>query len=281
MTASKMRILLFGGNPTASAISVRLTHAGYDCVHIISGTEENLRYHLSFGDAVFRGSRTVEGLTAATFSEEKLAEDVARGLSEDELLFENIAFMLSDKKIPVLHNVAIDTAIAVVNPAAIVLTEKMDSPPLLDSANLVIGLHPLHTAGTDCHIVVDSRLCQTLGSVVTPGEEIREGLTIDNRFFNDPFVYCHSPIPGAWIASKSIGDGVEENEALGKIENIEIRSPYAGQVWGIAHSGRLIDARGAVDMILQGEDSEDVYQLDFRERAVAGGVLEAGLRFSK
>lgn len=281
MTSSKDRILLIGGNPIASAISVRLTYAGYDCIHHITGVEENLRYHLSFGDAVFRGSRTIDGLTAATFSEDKLAEDVAKGLSEDELLQENITYMLADKKNPVLHDVPIETAVKVIQPAAIILTGTSDTPSLLDSAGLVVGLHPNHIIGSDCHIAVDSRLCQTLGNVITPGEEIREGLTIENRFFNDPFAYCHSPIPGAWIANKSIGEEVEENEALGKIENIEIRSPYAGQVWGIAHSGRLIDARGTVAMILQGEASEDVFQLGFRERAIAGGVLEAVLRFTK
>lgn len=277
---SRNRILLIGGNPVASAISVRLTYAGYDCVHFISGTEENLRYHLSFGDAVFRGSRTIDGLTAATFSEEKFAEDVAKGLSEEELLAENISYMLADKKIPVLHDIEVEKAVEAVQPSAIILTGKTDSPTLLDSADLVVGLHPHHTIGKDCHVMVDSRLCQSLGKVFTPGEEINEGLTIENRFFNDPFAYCHSPIPGAWIAGKSIGDVVEEDEALGKIESIGIRSPFAGQVWGIAHSGRLMDARGAVAMILHGEPSEDVFQLDFRERSIAGGILEAVLRFN-
>lgn len=223
MTSAKTRVLLMGGNTTATAISVRLGYAGYDCVHYVPDAEENLRYHLSFGDAVFNGSRTVDGLTAATFSEERLSEGVAKGLSEDELLTENVNYMLADKKIPVLHDVSIEKCIAAVQPSTIILTSQSHSPTLLDSADLVIGLYPHHIIGKDCHILVDSRLSQSLGKVMTPGEEIQEGLTIENRFFNDPFAYCHSPIAGAWIAAKSIGDEVEENEALGKIEDIEIR----------------------------------------------------------
>ena len=159
-----------------------------------------------------------------------------------------------------------------------VQTTVSSSTSLLDTMKLAIGLYPENTPGADCHIAVDSRPCHSLGAVYTPGTVLHEGLTIHPQFFNDPFMFCHTPIAGAWVAMKSIGGEVAENEPLGKIDDIEIRSPYAGQVWGLVHSGRLLEARSPVAMILQGESLDACFEIGYRERAVAGGVLEALLR---
>lgn len=71
------------------------------------------------------------------------------------------------------------------------------------------------------------------------------------------------------------------NEALGKVNDIEIRSPYDGQIWGICHSGRFMPARSRVAQIYQGPASDAYRDLGFREKAIARAMLEAVLSYRR
>ena len=56
-------------------------------------------------------------------------------------------------------------------------------------------------------------------------------------------------------------------------------APQDGQMWGLAHRGRFIPAKGNLALIYQGKPGEQYRHLGFRENAVAGGILQAMLQF--
>lgn len=270
-----------GGGEIASAAAIRLFKCGYPVV-MFAGREENLlRYHLCLGEALFLGQKTVEDVTATILSEELLAEQQEKSL--DGPLAGGIRYLLKDRKIPVLEAVEFEQTIPLLSLQALVNAQPASRAPIavsIDHAPLVIGLHPFHQPGVQCHFAVESRLNYFLGRVISTGIHLPEESS-PGDFFKDPFAYCQTPVEGLWLSLKAIGDAIRYNEAIGKINGIEIRSPHEGQLWGLAHSGRFLSAKSPVALIYRGKANERYRYLSFRENAIAGGIVQAVMQFGE
>jgi len=145
----------------------------------------------------------------------------------------------------VLEAAEFEKTIALLSPQALVNAQpasKAAIPVSIDHAPLVIGLHPFHQPGVECHLAVESRLNYFLGRVISTGIHLPEEFS-PGDFFKDPFAHCQTPVEGLWLSLKAIGDGIRYNEAIGKINEIEIRSPHDGQLWGLAGASSPPKAR--------------------------------------
>ncbi len=276
----KQLICVIGGNEIASTIASTLFQSGFPVVISADEKENLLRHHLSFGDAIYQGSKTINSVTASLLSDEQLAESPT--LSIEEKLKESIQFILQDRRLPLIHQLDLDWLLEALQPTVIVntITEPLEALSLISMAPLVIGLQTLHTPGKDCHLAISSANSWQLGEIVSP-DNTAEPPSNDAHFFNDPFAYCHTPLEGLWVSTKSNGEMVSQNESLGKIDNIEIRSPFDGQIWGIARSGRFLAARSSVAMIFQGSGDDAYRKVGYRENAIANATLQAIMRYGQ
>jgi xanthine dehydrogenase accessory factor len=276
MDLSKL-VCICGGNEIATAAALKLFESGHQVLMLVHPDENLLRYHLCLGDALYQGQKTVENVTAMLLPEDKLNDNPEDSYSEKFL--ETLIFLFKDRKIPVVRFDEMDMVLGQLKPQIIINTySSKNSTVTIDLAPLVIGLYPLHQPGIQCHFAVEMRLNYFLGRMYSPDSPIPEE-PVDNPFFKDPFAFCHSPLEGVWLSLKAIGDPICYNEAIGKIGGIEIRSPYEGQLWGLAHSGKIIAPKTNIALIFQGQPGEQFRYLGFRENAVAGGILEAIRRY--
>lgn len=274
-------ILILGGNELASAIALKLYNARLEPAIYVPADEIFLRHNLCFGDAVFQNRKTIEGVTAETLPEELMIEE--GGNSYLEKAKNAIQYLIRDRKIPVLtHNSDVD-ARSLLDPPVIVstLTDGDKTTRTMGGVEpgqpLIIGCYPHYVPGKNCDWAVDTRLNYRLGQVYHQPVDESKVTEVDIRLFKNPFEHCTIPLEGVWVALKEIGEPVKYNEALGKIDEVEIRSPYDGQIWGIAHSGRIYPPKAAIAQIYTGPKTEDYRYYGFRENAIAGGVLEAVL----
>ena len=270
-------VYICGGNEIASATAVRLHNSGFEIVCVVNENENNLRYHLCIGDAIFQGQKILENVTAATIDESLWG--ITEGEDRPSKIHQALQYLLKDRKIAVIPQADLAFAMDALPPDVIVnFYSENYSPITIDDAHLVIGAFPLHQPGTNCHIAVETRETYHIGRYYTPNCHIPEA--INDPFFKQPFDWCKSPIGGVWVSLKNIGDMVHYNEAIGRVDSIEIRSPFDGQIWGLTHSGKIIEARAAVAQIFQHTPSDAFRYFGYREQAISGGVLEALLHFA-
>lgn len=268
-----------GGNEVATAAALKLYNSGYNVVLLVHPDENLLRYHLCLGDAIHQGHKTVENVTAMLLPEDKLASNPDESYSDKFL--ETLIFLFKDRKVPVVHLSELERVLQLLSPQIIVNTYSSKNSSLtIDHSQLVVGLYPLHEPGTNCHFAVDTRLNYHLGRVYSININIPQE-AVENPFFNEPFSHCQSPVEGVWLSLKAIGDAIHYNEPIGKVNDIEIRSPYDGQIWGLTHSGKIVSPKSNVALVYRGPADDQFRYLGFRENAIAGGILEAILQFDR
>ncbi|MCB0314902.1 MAG: hypothetical protein H6628_19110 [Calditrichae bacterium] len=270
-------ICIIGVNEIATAAAITCFHSGQRVWLYSRNGDMPLRYQVTFAEAIHQDVKTVENVTASLLPPELLSEQSG---TQAERLAAATRFLWQDRKLPLLYQIDFETAREALQPEVIIDTEPGDPVSRIDQAALVIGLHPGHRAGEHCHLSIAGELNYHLGRICLPGNELPSPAA-DKHFFNDPFAYCQTPLEGLWVALKSPGEEVRYQEALGKVNDIEIRSPYDGQIWGICHSGRFMPARSSVAQIYQGPASDAYRDLGFREKAIARAMLEAVLCYKQ
>ena len=267
-------ILIYGGDETASAIALKLFNSILNVVMYVSADEVFLRHNLCFGDAISQNQKAIGNVTSVTIPEDLMASD--NNNSFWEKIRGATQHIIKDRKIPVLHEIAIAEALKAISPKIIINTLQPDALKLaLEDITYVIGFYPHHSPGKDCHLAIETRLNYRLGEIYNPETQDTSDSKSELLFLKDPFAICSTPIEGVWVALKEIGEKVKYNDPLGKINDIEIRSPYDGQIWGIVHSGRYYAAKSSIAKIYTGLPSENYRYFSFRENAIAGGALEA------
>lgn len=272
---SENLILIYGGNELASAIAVKCFNSGFNTAMYVNNDEVFLRHNLCFGDAIHHNIKTIENVTAETISEDLIQTD--QDIAYLENMSNAVRHIIKDRKIPVLHQLPFGDALKIIEPGVIINALYYPLPDHEHSGK-VIGLHPHHLPGKDCYLAIESRLSYRLGEIYHPQNQLILDDKPELQFFKDPFAVCNTPIEGVWLAQKEIGEKIEFNETLGKIDDVEIRSPYNGQLWGIVHSGKFYSAKSPVARIYLGLTTENFRYFGFYENAIAGGVLEAVLK---
>ena len=63
------------------------------------------------------------------------------------------------------------------------------------------------------------------------------------------------------------------------LDNIQIKSPYNGQIWGLLHSGHIVAHHEPLASIFTGSFNDGYKYFDFQHKAVAGTILREVLQF--
>ncbi|MBN2365128.1 MAG: hypothetical protein JXL67_03115 [Calditrichaeota bacterium] len=273
-------ITVLGGGEYGSAIVYTLFKAGLPVVLVVKSSELYLRRPVCFAEAIHSGLQQIDDVSAVLVD-----ENVLMNFESDALNVKwkkAVQFHIQTQQIPVVILEELPDFVEILQPEYIVRTDRTLFPGItMESAPLVIGLHPVHTIYQHCNLSIESRQNYFIGDVyVTPPDS--EKLTnFDFHFFKQPWETINSPLEGVFISSKNIGDNIARNESLGKIEDIEIRSPFDGQIWGLYHSGKIISVSKPLGLIYQGPPTEAYHSFSFAHKVVAGTALREILHFRR
>jgi xanthine dehydrogenase accessory factor len=261
-------ILIKGAGDLASGVAYRLKRSGFAVVMTELPAPSLVRRTVSFGEAVYSGETTVEGLTARRVD----TPADARALAATEI-------------IPVLVDpqAAAVTALA---PQVLVdaIMAKINSGTALRDAPLVVALGPGFTAGQDCHAIIETNRGHWLGRVIYPGG----GPAGDGRAEPDTGTpgqvkghtagrVLRAPAAGHVMAQARIGDQLEAGQLIATVGGQEVRAAFAGVLRGLVHANVPVTPGFKIGDLDPRGDVSHCFTLSDKSLAVGGGVLEAVL----
>jgi xanthine dehydrogenase accessory factor len=259
-------VLLRGGGDLASGVALRLHRAGIKVVITELAQPLAVRRTVSFGEAVYEGVHTVEGITARCVEHNKIASVLEAGEipvlidPEAEILLPSLRFPSGQA---IHFPVVIDARLL-----------KSPPPPLPVTIPLHIGLGPGFHAGVNCHTVIETRRSHTLGRVywdrpTQPDSGQPEG---------DARRVLRAPIDGLLVARAKIGDHIEEGQVVAIVSNHTehpVTSPLKGVLRGLIRDGIHVTKGLKIGDVDPRDDPSSCYLVSDKALAIGGGVLEA------
>ncbi len=258
-------ILIRGGGDLASGVALRLYRAGCKIAILELDKPLAVRRSVSFSEAVYAGTLTVEGITARRVSADQFQDAIDTGEIP----------VLVDPKADILRNQFLTSPRSTFVVDARLL--KKTPEPLAVQVPLHIGLGPGFSAGENCHAVIETRRGHTLGRVYWNGRAQADS----GQPEGDPRRVLRAPHDGVLTASAKIGDHLEEGQLIAviesKIENrkSEIKSPFKGILRGLIRPGIEVTENMKIGDIDLRIDPSLCSLVSDKALSVGGGVLEA------
>ena len=270
----KILIICRGGGDLATGIVHRLFRAGFPVLVLETDSPAAIRRQVSFSEAVYDGTATVEGVTA-----ERIAS--ADRVSVDHVLEAGRVPLLVDPEgssIPLLKpDIVVDAIIA-----------KKNLGTTKEMAPLVIGVGSGFTAGDDVDLVVESMRGHNLARIFTTGSALpNTGIPGNIGGFTKERV-LHAEAAGYMKNIRQIGDIVEKGEEIARIyekmtENgtfsgsyVSVEASISGMIRGLIREGYHFQ-KGFKIADIDPRESElaNCFTISDKARSIGGSVLEA------
>lgn len=270
----KILIICRGGGDLATGIVHRLFRAGFPVLVLETDSPAAIRRQVSFSEAVYDGTATVEGVTA-----ERIAS--ANRASVNHVLEEGRVPLLVDPEgssIPLLKpDIVVDAIIA-----------KKNLGTAKEIAPLVIGVGPGFTAGEDVDLVVESMRGHNLARIFTTGSALpNTGIPGNIGGFTKERV-LHAEAAGYMKNIRQIGDIVEKGEEIARIYEkmtedgtfsgsyVSVETSISGIIRGLIREGYHFQ-KGFKIADIDPRESElaNCFTISDKARSIGGSVLEA------
>lgn len=270
----KILIICRGGGDLATGIVHRLFRAGFPVLVLETDSPAAIRRQVSFSEAVYDGTATVEGVTA-----ERIAS--ADRASVNHVLEEGRVPLLVDPEgssIPLLKpDIVVDAIIA-----------KKNMGTAKEMAPLVIGVGPGFTAGEDVDLVVESMRGHNLARIFTTGSALpNTGIPGNIGGFTKERV-LHAEAAGYMKNIRQIGDIVEKGEEIARIYEkmtedgtfsgsyVSVEASISGIIRGLIREGYHFQ-KGFKIADIDPRESElaNCFTISDKARSIGGSVLEA------
>lgn len=270
----KILIICRGGGDLATGIVHRLFQAGFPVLVLETDSPAAIRRQVSFSEAVYDGTATVEGVTA-----ERIAS--ADRASVNHVLEEGRVPLLVDPEgssIPLLKpDIVVDAIIA-----------KKNMGTAKEMAPLVIGVGPGFTAGEDVDLVVESMRGHNLARIFTTGSALpNTGIPGNIGGFTKERV-LHAEAAGYMKNIRQIGDIVEKGEEIARIYEkmtedgtfsgsyVSVAASISGMIRGLIREGYHFQ-KGFKIADIDPRESElaNCFTISDKARSIGGSVLEA------
>lgn len=270
----KILIICRGGGDLATGIVHRLFRAGFPVLVLETDSPAAIRRQVSFSEAVYDGTATVEGVTA-----ERIAS--ADRASVNHVLEEGRVPLLVDPEgssIPLLKpDIVVDAIIA-----------KKNLGTAKEMAPLVIGVGPGFTAGEDVDLVVESMRGHNLARIFTAGSALpNTGIPGNIGGFTKERV-LHAEAAGYMKNIRQIGDIVEKGEEIARIYEkmtedgtfsgsyVSVEASISGIIRGLIREGYHFQ-KGFKIADIDPRESElaNCFTISDKARSIGGSVLEA------
>jgi xanthine dehydrogenase accessory factor len=255
-------VLIKGAGEMATGVAHRLARSGFRICLTEIPEPLAVRRGVSFCEAVFEGSKVVEGVTARRVA----------GREEIEGIWQN-------GELPIIVDPACSLR-AVLKPDvlidAILAKENRGTRP--DDAPLVIALGPGFRAGRDAHFVIETNRGHQLGRVIEEGEaDPNTGIPGEIAGITWERV-LRAPRAGRFHSHRSIGDQASRGEIVAEVEGIPIQANVTGVLRGMLRDGSRVKEGMKVGDVDPRGIQEYCFTISEKARAIGGGVLEAILR---
>ena len=248
--------LLRGGGDVATGIAWRITRGGWPVVVCELAEPLTVRRTVAMSTAVGDGRIAVEGMIGIRAESVAEAAEIARR--------GDVGVVVSPELPDIGVDVVIDARLA-----------KRNIDTHIDDAQLVIGVGPGFTAGTDCHAVVETMRGHHLGRVIWNGRAAADtgvpgevgGRTADR--------VLRAPVAGvaSWI--HEIGAVVAEAETVGRVGDEELRAPFPGVIRGLIAADSHVGRGQKIGDIDPRSDPATCHEISDKSLAVGGGVVDA------
>lgn len=256
-------IAIKGAGEMASAVAWRLYMANIrNIVMMETETPLAVRREVAFCEAVYTGSKTVEGVEALRASG---AEHFHSIWGQGKIV------VTVDGEWNTLRNMRPDVLVDAI-------LAKKNLGTCTDDAPLVIGLGPGFVAGEDVHLVIETQRGHNLGRIITAGAAepntgvpgAVEGVAAER--------VLRSSADGEFRSSFRIGDYVEKGDAVGRIGDTPVVGRIGGVLRGLIRPGTRVTTGLKIGDIDPRSDVTNCFTISDKARTIAGSVLEAVLR---
>jgi len=254
----KKIILVRGGGDLASGVAVCLHEAGYSVVITELAQPLVVRRKVSFAEAVYEGSCSVEGITG------KKADSVTQAL--DFLAAGEIA-VLVDPDCECLESLA---PIVIVDGRML----KREVANEFGEKWRVIGLGPGFAAGVNCWVAIETNRGPNLGKIFHEGSPDPDtGLpAIVMGFSRERVIYAHRE--GHFKAFVDIGDRVDAGQIIAEIEGEPINSQIKGVVRGILRNELMVQPGFKVGDVDPTGERAVCFTVSDKARRIGAAVVE-------
>ncbi len=251
-------ILIRGAGEMATGVAHRLARSGLRVLMTETARPLAVRRAVSFCEAVWDGTKTVEGLTA------RLIEDPAQA-----------GRCWRAGELPVL--VDPDTACRhALKPDAVVdaLLAKRNTGLSRDMAPLTIGLGPGFSAPDMVHLVIETNRGHDLGRLIYQGAaQPNTGVPGDIGGYTHQRV-LRAPADGEFITSHQLGDAVEQGQTVATVGGKPVPAQVGGVLRGLIRPGSPVRQGLKVGDVDPRGRLEYLNTISEKARSIGGSVLE-------
>lgn len=260
-------VLIRGGGDIASGVALRLHRVGFDIVILELERPLAVRRTVSFAEAVYEGSHTIEGVTARLASPDQHTNISEAG--EIPVLIDPDANILANSLLTSPQSTIVVDARLI----------KQTPSPLPNQPALHIGLGPGFHAGRNCHAVIETRRSHTLGRVYWQGS----AQTDTGQPEGDQRRVLRAPADGIVVGLVKIGSHVDEGQPIVEIRQLEtgnrkseiVISPFKGVLRGLIHNDVFVTKDMKIGDVDSSDDPSRCFLVSDKALAIGGGVLEA------
>ncbi len=269
-------IVVRGGGDLATGAVHALAQCGFSSLILETATPSAIRRKVSFCEAVYERTASVEGVTAHLASNAgAAAEMIRKGCSTDVplLVDENCSFLSAASGLGIEVTAVVDAVIAKRNLG----THKSMAP-------VVIALGPGFTAGSaaycDADAVIETMRGHNLSRIITDGSAASDtGIPgIIAGFGRERVV--HAPAAGCIEPERDIGDTVAKGDILAYISSenglVPVISPLCGVLRGMIHPGyKVADGMKIADVDPRKSERKNCFTISDKSRAIGNSALHA------
>ena len=260
-------IVVRGGGDLATGTIYKLKKCGFPVLVLEVANPSAIRRNVSFCEAVYRGTQTVENMTC----------HLAESLNQAE------AF-LREGKLTVLVDPTGET-VAKLKPLAVVdaIIAKKNLGTNRNMAPITVALGPGFTAGVDADAVVETKRGHNLGRVLWAGSASpNTGIPgIIGGYGKERVIHC--PANGILRNVKHITDRVSKGEIIAVVETekgtVPVEASLDGILRGLIRDGYPVKVGFKMaDIDPRMDEYNNCFTISDKARCIAGGVLEAILQ---
>ena len=253
-----MKVLIRGAGEMASGVAYRLACSGFRVLMTEISTPLAVRRAVSYCEAVYDGSKIVEGRTARLIEHPEEAED-----------------LWARTELPVLIDPHM-TCRSALRPMVIVdaLLAKRNTGLNKGMAPLTIGLGPGFHAPDEVDLAIETNRGHNLGRLISLGApEPNTGVPGNIAGYTAQRV-LRSPAAGVFETEMALGERVRAGQVVARVGGQAIEARLDGILRGLLRSGAVV-AKGtkAGDVDPRGQ-IEYLHTISEKARAVGGSVLE-------
>lgn len=253
-------VVVRGGGDIATGTICRLRNCGFEVVVLESAAPTAIRRGVALSEAVYDGSKTVEGVTARRIENPGDCRSCwAEGV------------------VPLLVDPGAGS-LAGLRPAVVVdaILAKRNCGTGSDMAPVTIGLGPGFSAGKDVHAVIETARGHQLGRIIYSGEPLPDSGIPGEIGGHSLERVVYAPREGDITVFHDIGSRVQEGDVIAETGSAEVKAPLSGLVRGMIRSGtRVWEGMKISDIDPRPVGMENCFTISDKARCISGGVVEA------